>query len=235
MLVARPDDPAPAIVRYVGAPVAAVAAISMAAAEEALRLIRVDYEPLPFVVDMDEAREAGAPPVYDSASAPAGHRLGLPVAARACRSNGNVRGPATVSRGDLAQGFAQADVVIEGEYRTQVQTHCCLEPHAIVADWRADGLTVHMSTQFTAGVRQELAEAFDLPLEPRARDRRRHGRWLRIEVVARQLWPHRRAAVAPGAVRRCASCSTGKKSRWMPAIARRPGSACASARGATAR
>ena len=47
----------------------------------------------------------------------------------------------------------QAEVVVEGEYRTQTQTHCCMEPHAIVADWRADGLTVWMSTQFTAGVR----------------------------------------------------------------------------------
>ena len=52
----------------------------------------------------------------------------------------------------------------EAEYRTQVQTHCCMEPHATVADWRADGLTVHQSTQFTAGVRQELAATFGLPL-----------------------------------------------------------------------
>jgi xanthine dehydrogenase YagR molybdenum-binding subunit len=45
-----------------------------------------------------------------------------------------------------------------------VQTHCCLEPHGIVADWRPDGLTVYMSTQYTTGVRHELAEAFGLPL-----------------------------------------------------------------------
>jgi xanthine dehydrogenase YagR molybdenum-binding subunit len=163
MLVARPDDPVAAVVRYVGAPMAAIAAVSIAAAEEALRLIRVDYETLPFVADMDKARDPAAPRVYDSASAPEGYvsgfpaQLGLPL-------NGNVRGPATDSRGDALQGLAQADVVVEGEYRTQVQTHCCMEPHAIVADWRADGLTVHMSTQFTAGVRHELAAAFGLPL-----------------------------------------------------------------------
>ena len=58
----------------------------------------------------------------------------------------------------------EADVVVEAEYRTHVQTHCCLEPHGIVADWRADGLTVYMSTQFTTGVRHELAEEFGLPL-----------------------------------------------------------------------
>jgi len=163
IVVARPEDPAASVVRYIGAPVAAIAAVSMAAAREALRLIRVDYMPLPFVADMDAARAPSAPLVYDSASAPAGHPSGYPAAA-GLPLNGNVRGPATGRRGDVAQGFAQGDVVIEGEYRTQVQTHCCMEPHAIVADWRADGLTVHMSTQFTAGVRHELAETFGLPL-----------------------------------------------------------------------
>src|SRR5665811_341171 len=49
------------------------------------------------------------------------------------------------------------------DYRTQVQAHCCLETHSVVADWRADGLTVYLSTQFTAGVRNELADAFGLP------------------------------------------------------------------------
>jgi xanthine dehydrogenase YagR molybdenum-binding subunit len=163
LLIARPGDAATSVVRYFGAPVAAVAAVSMAAAEEALRLIRVDYKSLPFVADMDKARAPDAPLVHDTASAPAGHPSGFP-APHGLPLNGNVRGPATESRGVIAQGFAQADTVVEGEYRTQVQTHCCLEPHAIVADWRTDGLTVHMSTQFTAGVRHELAEAFSLPL-----------------------------------------------------------------------
>lgn len=161
--IVTPGDPSASIVRYIGAPIIAVAAASMAAAEEALRLIRVDYKPLPFVVDMDKARESTAPAVYDSASAPKGHISGFPAAA-GLPLNGNVRGPATEVRGDAIKGFAEADLVIEGEFRTQVQTHCCLEPHAIVADWRGDGLTVYISTQFTAGVRHELAEAFGLPL-----------------------------------------------------------------------
>lgn len=163
LVVASPDDPASAVLRYIGAPVAAVAADSVAAAEQALRLIHVDYQPLPFVVDMDKARQPKAPPVFDNASMAAGNASesaligGLPL-------KGNVRGPAIETRGDVSQSFAQADVTVEGEYSTQVQTHCCMEPHAIVADWRADGLTVHMSTQFTAGIRHELAEAFHLPL-----------------------------------------------------------------------
>jgi len=147
--VARPEDPASATLRYVGAPVTAVAATSRAAAEEALRLIRVDYKSLPFVADMDKAREPTAPPVYKPGSKDA---------------TGNVSAPETHKRGNTEKGFAEAEVVVEGEYRTQVQTHCCMEPHAVVADWRTDGLTVYISTQYTAGVRRELARAFALPL-----------------------------------------------------------------------
>lgn len=163
LAIARPEDPVGSVVRYVGAPVAAVAAVSMAAAQEALGLIRVDYEPRPFVVDLAPARNPSSAVVHDSASAPKGSASGFPAAAN-LPLVGNVRGPAIVQRGEGAQGIEKAAVIVEGQYRTQVQTHCCLEPHAIVADWRADGLTVHMSTQFTTGVRHELAESFGLPL-----------------------------------------------------------------------
>ncbi len=161
--LAKPDDPSRATLRYIGAPVVAVAAISQAAAEQALDLIKVNYQALPFVADMDQARNPAAPLVHDGTTAPAGHPSGFP-AATDLPLNGNVRGPATVTRGDVNQGFAQSELVFENDYSTQVQTHCCMEPHAIVADWRADGLTVYMSTQFTAGVRHELAETFGLPL-----------------------------------------------------------------------
>jgi xanthine dehydrogenase YagR molybdenum-binding subunit len=154
----NPDDSSRAVVRYVGQPVVAVAATSMAEAEAALKLIRVEYKPLPFVVDMDEALKVGAPKVYDADSAPQGGAAGLPL-------DGNVRGPARASRGDAAQALATAEVTLEGEYSTEVQTHCCLEPHGLVADWRDDGVTVYISTQFTAGVRRELAQAFDLSID----------------------------------------------------------------------
>lgn len=163
VVVARPDDPKTAVVRHAGAAVAAVAATSRAIAEAALRLIRVDYQQLPFVVDMEAARAPDAPVVHTTASAPGGGGEGPPAGAGVTVS-GNLRGPISNGRGDVAKGWAAAEVVFEGEYRTQVQTHCCLEPHAVVADWRADGLTVHASTQFTAGVRHELAEGFGLPL-----------------------------------------------------------------------
>ena len=157
-------DPAHPVVRYVGQPVVAIAATSMAAAEDALRLIRVDYRPLPFVVGLDEARKPGSARVYDAASAPSA-LVGEIVAQAGLPLEGNVRGPAQARRGDVTQGLAIADVVVEGQYRTQVQTHCCMEPHGLVADWRPDGLTVYMSTQYTTGVRRELAKTFDLPLD----------------------------------------------------------------------
>ena len=149
---------------YVGAPIAAVAATTPEAAEAALRLIKIEYEVLPFVVDIEDARNPDAPAVFRSPVVGSSFAGGVPAAAE-LQQHGNVRGPTTTgTRGNVKNGFAEADVVtVEGEFRTQVQTHCCAEPHAIVADWRADGLTVYISTQFTAGVRNELADAFNLP------------------------------------------------------------------------
>ena len=57
----------------------------------------------------------------------------------------------------------EADVVIEGEYRTQVQTHVPMETHGVVADWRDDELTIYASTQYTLSVRDEAVESFGLP------------------------------------------------------------------------
>ena len=145
---------------FAGAAIAAVAAVTPHAADEAVRLIKVDYEPLPFVTDLDAALAPKAPVVFQTLDVQS--RSGEPAAPLPL--NGNLRGPAKTARGDVAAGFAAAEVVVEGEYRTQVQTHCCLEPHGIVADWRKDGLTVYISTQYTAGVREELARAFALPL-----------------------------------------------------------------------
>ena len=151
-------------VLYVGDVVAGVAAETPAAAEGALSLIKADYQPLPFVVDIESARRSDAPAVFERPVHGEGYGGGMPSGAP-LPQRGNVRGPNNAgSRGNVSEGFAQADVLVEGEYRTQVQTHCCLETHAVVADWRADGLTVYMSTQFTAGVRSELAHAFGIPL-----------------------------------------------------------------------
>lgn len=154
-------------VRYAGQPIAAVAADTPRAAEEAAKLVRVEYEQLPHVTSMDEAMKPEAPvvfpgPVEQPATAGGG---GAP---RGLPQNGNVRGPNTGGRfapprGNVEQGFAEADLVLEGEFRTQVQTHVPMETHGVVADWRDDGLTIYASTQWTHSVRDEAAEHFDLP------------------------------------------------------------------------
>jgi xanthine dehydrogenase YagR molybdenum-binding subunit len=155
------------IVRYAGQPIAAVAAETPRAAEAAAKLVKVDYERLPHVSTFDAAMKANAPPVYPgpteqpATAGGGGAPPGLP-------QKGNVRGPDKGgrfggSRGDVKRGLAEADVVVEGEYRTQVQTHVPMETHGIVADWREEGLTLYASTQFVASVRDEAADVFDLP------------------------------------------------------------------------
>jgi xanthine dehydrogenase YagR molybdenum-binding subunit len=154
-------------VRYAGQPVAAVAADTQRIADEAARLIKVEYEKLPHVTELDAAMQDGAPLVFPgpveqpSTAGGGGAPQGLP-------QRGNVRGPNLIERGqgpvgDVKKGFAEADVVVEAEFRTQVQTHVPMETHGVVADWRDDGLTIYASTQHTHSVRDEAAEHFDLP------------------------------------------------------------------------
>ena len=61
------------------------------------------------------------------------------------------------------KGFAEADVIVEGEYFTQVQTHSALETHGFVVDWKPEEVTVYASTQGTSSVRDEFADVFKLP------------------------------------------------------------------------
>jgi xanthine dehydrogenase YagR molybdenum-binding subunit len=149
-------------VRYAGQAVAGIAATSQAVADEAARLVKVSYEPLPFVVALEDARKDGAPPVYPG-PVDMGGSAGGGGAAKGLAQKGNVRGPTRHDRGDVEAGLAQADVVVAGDFVTQVQTHSALETHGVVADWRPDGLTVYASTQGTASVRDELATVFELP------------------------------------------------------------------------
>jgi xanthine dehydrogenase YagR molybdenum-binding subunit len=152
--------------RYAGQPIAAVAAVREIDAEEALKLVRVDYEVLPFVADLDAARRPDAPLVF---SAPVDQQgsAGGGGAARGLPQNGNVRGPQKSGpdgppSGDVDKGFAEADVIVEATYRTQVQTHSALETHGVVVDYKPDQLTVYASTQGTSTVRDELAEVFGI-------------------------------------------------------------------------
>ena len=161
------EKPRYPIVRYLGQPIAGVAATSQRAAEEAAALVVIRYDVLGHVSGLDDAMREDAPPVFPgpteqpSTAGGGGATPGLP-------QKGNVRGPDTGSmfglpRGNVAQALAEADVVIDAEYRTQVQTHVPMETHGLVADWTDEGLTIYASTQFTTSVRDEAAELFELP------------------------------------------------------------------------
>ncbi len=113
-------------VRYMGEPVAVVAAVTQQIAHEAAELVAVDYEELPGVFDVTSARAEGAPRVHDV---------------------GNTLVSWQIHCGDVAGALAAADVVIEGEYRSQHVEHAYLEPEAGVG-WLENGvLTLRVSTQ----------------------------------------------------------------------------------------
>jgi xanthine dehydrogenase YagR molybdenum-binding subunit len=150
------------IVRYAGQPIAAVAATSPLAAEDAAAKVIVQYEALPFVVDQDRARQADSPLVFPG---PADQRAtaGGGGSAAGIPQTGNVHGPTVHKHGDAEQGFKDAEIIVDTRYFTQVQTHSALETHGVVADWKPELLTVYASTQGTASVREELAAFFRLP------------------------------------------------------------------------
>lgn len=150
------------IVRFAGQPVAAVAATTPQAAEEAAAKVQVKYEALSFVVDANMAREPNAPLVFPGAADEAG-TAGGGGSEGGIPQTGNIHGPSVHKKGDAEQGFKDADVIVDARYTTQVQTHSALETHGVVADWKPELLTVYASTQGTASVRDELAGYFRLP------------------------------------------------------------------------
>ena len=154
------------IVRFAGQPIAGIAATSQAAANEAAKLVKIEYEPLPFVASVEDARQPNAPTVYP-APAEMGGSAGGGGGAKNVPQKGNVRGPNIgprgAEKGSTQKGFAEADVTVVGDFSTQVQTHSALETHGVVVDWKPDMVTVYASTQGTSTVRDELAEFFEIP------------------------------------------------------------------------
>ena len=120
-------------VRFAGDEVAAIAADDDDSATAALALVEVDYEVLPFVVDLEEA-------IADHSSESGSH-----------------------DRGDPNLAFAAADAVVEATYRTSTQLHNALETHGAVARWEGDELTVWESTQAVFAVRKTLQTALGIP------------------------------------------------------------------------
>lgn len=150
-------------VRYIGEPVAAVAAVDAGAATEALERIRVEYEELPPVPDMEHALAPGASLVHERAYTVGEDERETAGGAEATRSN--ICYQEEYTRGTPDKGFAQADAVFEDTFTFPMVYHYAMEPYTVVAAASGDGITVWASAQHPFLVRADLAEIFHEPLE----------------------------------------------------------------------
>jgi CO/xanthine dehydrogenase Mo-binding subunit len=142
---------------YEGHAVAAVAAIDAATADEALALIQVDYEVLPHVIDVDDAMKDGAPLLFEDMMT-----RGVEPAPT---KPSNVSKRLEFAIGDLAAGFAQADVVVEKEFKTAAVHQGYIEPHACCVRVDPDGQTeVWSSSQGHFVVRALTAKLLNMPV-----------------------------------------------------------------------
>ncbi len=157
-------------VRYIGDEVAAVAATDLDAAEEAIGLIEVEYEPLPAVFDPEEAMKPGSPDIHEPflvASQSEWEEWGVRREKRALdwRDAKNLSGRTSVSFGEIEKGFAQSDYVREDRFETKATAHCALEPHAALASFDLSGkLNIYLSSMSIFYKRFILAKAFGLPI-----------------------------------------------------------------------
>lgn len=156
------DRPVVAIdkVRYVGDPVAAVAAESEAIAEEALDLIAVDYDELPFVTEAEEAAAPGAPLVHDDFEV----LEDFYFKGRANPVPGtNVFQSYAYEHGEAEAALAAAAHVFEDTYTFPMVFHYAMEPHTVVADYDGDGFTLWSCAQSPAAVQKTLSRIFRMP------------------------------------------------------------------------
>ena len=131
-------------VRYIGDPVAAVAAIDEDTAEEALDLIEVEYEPLPAVFDPMEAIKEDAPQVHDGVEL-------------------NINVNRHIEWGDVDEAFKRCDYIREDQFKCSSQAHVCMETHDAVASFGYDGkLTMWTSTQSSYYIQALLADMLGL-------------------------------------------------------------------------
>ena len=130
------------VVRYVGEPIALIAAETVAIAEEALRRIEIDYEDLPAVFEPAAALQPGAPVLFDPDNAVSRY---------------------TIRKGDVETGMAEADVIVEGTYKMPFVEHAYMEPDAGVAWVDEQGvINIRVCTQVVEHFRS-IARALDVP------------------------------------------------------------------------
>ena len=154
-------------VLYKGHAVAAVAAINPHVAEEAAALIDVDYEVLPYVIDVLESMKQDAPVLHErlfNAADPNVRPGGLRSQDDTTRSS-NIANHYVFEAGDIEKGFREADVIVEREFRTQSVHQGYIEPHSATALWSEDGnLTLWCSSQGHFNVRDQAAMVLGIPI-----------------------------------------------------------------------
>jgi len=150
-------------VRFVGDPVAGVAAADAETAEEALDLIEVEYEELAAVDDLEGALKTGAPIIHE-ALAEGGELHGYHYQAPEKFKGTNICYQFSYANGDVAQGFKQSDHIFEHVFTFPRVQHFSMEPHAIIANVESDRITLWASSQDPFTLREHLAEIFRMPL-----------------------------------------------------------------------
>lgn len=144
-------------VRFVGDRVAFVAAEDEATALKALALIDVEYETLPAIIDVRDAMKPGAVVIHDEAEF-------VPFAD--CDPQKNLAAEIRIDIGDVAQGFAEADHIIEADYAVPKVQQAHIEPHVVVTWWDEDDrLVIRTSTQVPFHVRRQMAPVLGLPVK----------------------------------------------------------------------
>ena len=140
--------------RFVGDRVAAVAAESRALVEQAIRLIEVEWDVLPVVLDMEQAMAPGAPVIHDE-----------PDATKIYDASRNIAGHILREIGNVDEGFLESDYIFEREFRTGRQQHCMLEPHITISWLDADSrLVIRTSTQVPYHCRRQVAMILQMPV-----------------------------------------------------------------------
>jgi xanthine dehydrogenase YagR molybdenum-binding subunit len=137
-----PADTQRNAVMFQGDEIAAVAADTEERAIDAARLVKVEYEVLPAVIQVDQALAGAAPAVFQPS---------------------NVRQGQTQETGDIAAGFKQAAFTLEQTYATHVITHVCLESHGAVCEWDGENLTAWVSTQGVNATKDGFAQGLKIP------------------------------------------------------------------------
>ena len=148
-------------VRYVGEPVAAVAAVDALTAQEALSLIEVKYNELPVMATFDDSLAPGAPILHPDIQGEGAYhelkKLQAEIQANVCHHE-------HIEEGDVGTGFGESDRIFEDVFEFPMVYHYTMEPHAAIAKVDANGIAIWSSCAHPFVVRAELALIFEQPL-----------------------------------------------------------------------